>query len=106
MKKQLVVTLLVLFGVIAAQCGGPAATQAPAPTPTQAAPEQPPAALDGKALLQEHCTVCHDLTRVESKNKSEADWKATVERMVSKGAKLNPAEQEAVIKYLAATYPQ
>jgi len=93
MKKQLVVTLLVLFGVIAAQCGGPAATQAPA-------------ALDGKALLQEHCTVCHDLTRVESKNKSEADWKATVERMVGKGAKLNPAEQEAVIKYLALTYPK
>ena len=95
MKKQLtIIALLVVFGVIAAQCGAsPAATQAPA-------------AVDGGALLKERCTVCHDLGRVESQKKTEAEWKATVERMVGKGAKLNPAEQEAVIKYLAATYPK
>ncbi len=94
MKKQLtIIALSVVFGVIAAQCGGAA------PATTQA-----PAALDGGALLKGRCTVCHDLGRVESKKKTEAEWKATVERMVGKGAKLNPAEQEAVIKYLAATY--
>ena len=104
MKRQFVMTiiLLVVLGVIAAQCStSPAATEAPG----QATPAQAPAALDGGALLKERCTVCHDLGRVESKKKTEAEWKATVERMVGKGAKLNPAEQEAVIKSLAATYP-
>lgn len=34
------------------------------------------------------------------------EWKATVERMVGKGAQLNKAEQELVIKYLTETYPK
>jgi hypothetical protein len=36
----------------------------------------------------------------------ENEVKATVERMVGKGAQLNQAEQEQVIKYLAETYPK
>lgn len=65
-----------------------------------------PAVLDGKALLQDRCTQCHDLNRVEKAAKSEDEWKTTVERMVSKGAQLDAAEQAAVIKYLADTYPK
>jgi hypothetical protein len=36
----------------------------------------------------------------------DEEWKATVERMVGKGANLSLAEQEAVIRYLADTYPK
>jgi hypothetical protein len=43
---------------------------------------------------------------VERASKTEEEWKATVERMVGKGAQLNQAEQEQVIKYLAETYPK
>jgi hypothetical protein len=62
--------------------------------------------LDGQSLVQERCTKCHDLGRVTQANKTEEEWKSTVERMVSKGANLNSAEQEAVIQYLADTYPR
>jgi cytochrome c5 len=102
-------------------CTGPAPTAAPkateSPTQTHKATEAPtqapkateppteaPAALDGAALLQERCTKCHDLKRVESAQKTEEQWRTTVERMVGKGAQLSADEQAALIKYLAATY--
>jgi mono/diheme cytochrome c family protein len=61
--------------------------------------------LDGKALVEERCSVCHGLDRVTSASKSRAEWQANVERMVEQGADLNAAEQEAVIEYLAEAYP-
>jgi len=57
-------------------------------------------------LLEERCTACHDLGRVERAKKTEEEWKASVERMVGKGAQLSQAEQELVIGYLAETYPK
>jgi hypothetical protein len=65
-----------------------------------------PAALDGKALVEERCIVCHDLTRVEAARKSSDGWRATVERMVDSGATLNEAEQQAAIAYLSKAYPE
>jgi hypothetical protein len=43
---------------------------------------------------------------VERAKKTEEEWKATVERMVGKGAQLSQAEQELVIQYLAEVYPK
>jgi cytochrome c5 len=74
--------------------------------PTTEQEEAAPAALDGKALLQERCTQCHDLGRVERAKKTGEEWKATVERMVAKGTQLSQAEQELVVQYLAETYPK
>jgi len=94
------VVLLVASLVVA--CGGP---KEETPVPTQE--EKPaPSTLDGETLVEERCTKCHDLGRVERAKKTEEEWQATVERMVGKGAQLNQAEQELVIKYLAETYPQ
>ena len=85
-------------------------TEAPTATevPSTEAPatEEAPAALDGKSLLEERCTRCHDLGRVERAKKTEEEWKTTVERMVGKGAQLDQTEQELVIKYLAEAYPK
>ncbi len=61
---------------------------------------------DGKKLLEERCVKCHDLGRTTSKKKTAEGWKATVERMVGKGAVLNAEEQQVLIDYLAKTYPQ
>jgi hypothetical protein len=44
--------------------------------------------------------------RVTRARKTEEEWKATVERMVKKGSKLDQAEQEVVVKYLQETYPK
>jgi hypothetical protein len=90
-----VILSALLLGSLLAACGA------------GAGPEQAdPASLDGEALVQERCATCHDLGRVESAGKTAEGWKANVERMVSKGAKLNEAEQEAVIAYLSEAYPE
>jgi hypothetical protein len=65
-----------------------------------------PSSLDGKTLVQERCTQCHDLARVEAARKTREEWQSTVDRMVSKGARLNQAEEEAVVQYLSETYPK
>ena len=86
------ILLLVLFvGAFLAACG---ASQTPAAT-----------TLDGQTLLQERCTVCHNLNRVTSAQKTAAQWTTTVERMVGKGAQLDTQEQQTLIDYLAQTYP-
>lgn len=61
--------------------------------------------LDGPALLEQRCTECHTLGRVERASKSPAQWETTVRRMVNKGAELNTLEQEVLIEYLSITYP-
>ena len=127
MKRQFVVLAIVVASFFMVQCGGPPPTSevpptaAPAievPTVTEVPPTETPVPTeapatqevspipDGKTLLQERCTRCHDLGRVERAKKTEEEWKVTVERMVGKGAQLSQAEQELVIQYLAETYPQ
>jgi cytochrome c5/cytochrome c553 len=62
------------------------------------------AALDGNALVDERCTVCHSRDRIDNKKASGADrtaWEATVDGMIARGAQLNDAEREAVLDYLA-----
>ena len=100
----LTITLLaLLLGSLLAACG---VAKEETPTPTMEQEKGTPATLDGKSLVEERCTKCHDLGRVERAKKTEEEWKATVERMVGKGAELDQAEQELVIKYLQETYPK
>jgi cytochrome c5 len=73
-------------------------------TPTT---ENPPAAstsLDGAALVQERCTVCHGIERIQAATKTKDEWTSTVNRMIGKGANLNADVKTAVINYLAETY--
>jgi mono/diheme cytochrome c family protein len=62
------------------------------------------AALDGDALVNERCTVCHTRERIDSQDKDEAGWTATVDRMIGNGAQLNAEERAAVIQYLVETH--
>ena len=66
--------------------------------------EVDPATLDGDALVNERCTVCHTRERIDAQDKDEAGWTATVDRMISYGADLDSAERQAVIDYLVATH--
>lgn len=55
----------------------------------------------GKKLLEERCTICHNLNRVyKHKKMDKAGWEKEVSRMIRKGAKLNDAERKAVVDYL------
>jgi hypothetical protein len=87
--------LLLVLGTVLSACGGA----------KEPAPGEAPADLDGKALIEERCTVCHNLQTVTSASKSREGWVSNVERMIGKGAQLNDAEKEAVVDYLAEAYP-
>lgn len=63
-----------------------------------------PATLDGNALIDERCTVCHTRDRIDQQDKDEAGWNATVDRMIGYGADLDSAERQAVINYLVETH--
>jgi cytochrome c5 len=125
----IIVVSLVLLGAFLAACGEtPQKTTAPATEQERPAPateeattpateeiteeaatptaEQEPTVLDGQSLVEERCTQCHSLGAVTGTSKTEEEWRATVGRMVGKGADLNAEEQAAVIQYLAETYPK
>lgn len=54
----------------------------------------------GKAIVDNACSKCHNTKRVESASKNPAEWEATLDRMIAKGAKVKPEDRENVLKYL------
>jgi len=95
-----IVVLTLLVGVLISACGGSTGEVAP----TTKVNNEVETSIDGKTLLEERCTVCHTLDRVESASKSAAGWGLNVRQMVDKGAELNASEQEVLIDYLSITY--
>jgi cytochrome c5 len=93
-------------------------TEPPAPTavvPTAKATAlttEPPAlttespALDGRTLLENRCTTCHDITVIELKSESAEEWEQIVMQMIQNGAFLTSDEKTFLIEYLAETYPE
>lgn len=57
--------------------------------------------LDGAGLVQQRCTVCHSLDRVNAASKDKAGWETTVSRMIRNGAKVTEQEKAAIVQYLA-----
>ena len=101
-KTTFTIVILALFvSVFISACGGSTGEISPK-TEVNADSE---ITLDGKTLLEERCTVCHTLDRVERASMDPAGWGMNVRRMVGKGAKLNASEQEVLIEYLSITYP-
>src|SRR5580698_8286844 len=58
----------------------------------------------GKAETEKICSQCHELARSISLRQDHAGWQATVDKMVSLGAKATDKEIGAVIDYLAAHF--
>jgi competence protein ComEA len=54
--------------------------------------------------MDAQCGRCHSLSRVTSKTKTAAEWKITVDRMITHGANLTPEQEQALIDYLAKNY--
>src|SRR6478609_11258395 len=59
----------------------------------------------GKAAAQRICIQCHEFERSIAPRQNRAGWQATMDKMVSLGAKGTQKEFEAIVDYLAATYP-
>lgn len=73
----------------------------PVPAAVNAAdlPEGP-----GRASVAEVCGACHPLGQALGKRQSRAEWAATVEQMVGRGAPLAPDEFDPVVDYLTAWF--
>ena len=56
----------------------------------------------GKKLLEDKCTLCHDISLVTEKRASKEGWAETVQMMKLSGAELNDAETTTLVDYLAA----
>jgi len=54
--------------------------------------------------MQQRCSVCHSLTRIETAHKTAEQWKTTADRMISNGALLTPEEEQILVEYLAQNY--
>lgn len=63
-----------------------------------------PAAVDGAALLEKRCSVCHPAAKPKGAKKSKEQWEATVTKMMGKGAKLTADEKKALVDHLSKTY--
>ena len=60
--------------------------------------------LHGGFLLQQRCTVCHTLDRVNNAVtlKDRTAWETTVDRMIGKGAQIDQIEKKILLDYLVS----
>ena len=109
MSSRAVVFSVILFGLalvlLVVACGG-GGEEPPTPPAVEMTPAggEASAAPSGDELLQERCTVCHDLGRVEAASNTLDEWEHEVEHMRELGAQLTDAEAQTLVEYLAETY--
>lgn len=58
----------------------------------------------GQALVQAKCSGCHQVSIVANKRQDADHWAATVDQMISRGAKVSDAEYDGVVDYLAKNF--
>jgi cytochrome c2 len=61
---------------------------------------------NGKAIVLEKCTVCHDLKRVRQHLASPEEWADTLNSMENEGLMLSEEEFGIVLRYLARNFRQ
>jgi cytochrome c5 len=112
MNRKLI-GLTILIGIVlflSAACRlvtGSVTTPSPAPEITNTLPAATQAqgtALDGKALLEERCSVCHSLGYIYNSRGTPQQWAAVVAAMKANGAMLNPQEEKILDDYLAKNF--
>ena len=59
----------------------------------------------GQAEVQAICTQCHELARAIAPRQDKAGWQATVDKMITLGAKGSDKDFQVVVDYLAKNYP-
>jgi cytochrome c oxidase cbb3-type subunit 3 len=75
------------------------------PVPRGATPATKPAGADtGEATARRLCSLCHPFENIVAIRRTRAQWEATVENMISRGARGTSAEFATVVDYLSAAY--
>jgi cytochrome c5 len=63
-----------------------------------------PAKADGKQILENACTACHTLARVQNLKLTKPEWQGMVDRMKGRGAEVSDEDTVALVDYLTKTY--
>ena len=94
------------LSVQATEPPSPNATTPAQDTPVQntSTPAQVANNMDGQALLQQRCSVCHAVSPITRLQGTASQWKMVVDVMVSYGARLTPNEEQTLVNYLAQNY--
>lgn len=71
----------------------------PEPSAAAATTSQGPPGAEANAILERRCQLCHDLELATTRLASE-DWATVIDRMVTFGASVTPAERQTLIEYL------
>jgi len=59
-----------------------------------------------KKLVQDNCTICHNLRNLVTSNKSPEDWDNTVDMMKNAGAPITADQAKEIKQYLIAAFPE
>jgi hypothetical protein len=59
---------------------------------------------EGRDLVVEKCTVCHDTARIRSTYRDEQAWIYVVNNMIERGAQVTPDEARRIVGYLFEHY--
>ncbi len=75
--------------------------QRPSPglSPATATTNQGPPGAGADAILAQRCLQCHDIERATTRLSSD-DWETVIDRMVTLGASVTPAERQTLLEYL------
>jgi competence protein ComEA len=60
----------------------------------------------GKEIVEIICNSCHSVTRVTEKHWTRAEWKLKVLEMLQEETDVTPADQDAIVDYLARNFPK
>jgi hypothetical protein len=59
---------------------------------------------EGKAILLNTCTICHDLQRVRTRRATPEGWKELLEEMIFEGAPLSDENIPILLTYLSRNF--
>lgn len=94
------------LGVAIAGQAKPTATPPQRPTQARPAPVRPAAATAaGEAATRKVCgTACHGFEHVITVGRTRAQWEATIENMIGRGAKATSAEVASILDFLSSAH--
>jgi cytochrome c5 len=112
MWSRVVLGSLSLAALALTACGGGRSTAGGAPAAAASAPPPevpivaPSSGLDGEALVERTCTMCHDLRALPAYAPywDEEEWRSMVETMIGYGAVLADDEFPVLVRYLGERY--
>ena len=59
---------------------------------------------EGKKILENSCTLCHDLTMVTKNHLNKDGWEATIGLMIDMGADLTKEQIPILVEYLTKNF--